>query len=267
MHNRRKFGWKPSLPDQKKPKYAAHKEMAFRAGPFVSSVDLRSQMSPIEDQGQLGTCEAHATAAELEFLEKMELKAGSGGQEVFPDNQFDPMSRLYLYWNSCAIDGDAGQDNGTTRSSMMKGIEKWGICREKLWPYDPMKVSVPPPAVAYKEGAQHLIVQDYSIDNTVIDQLKMCLMQGYPFIIGISVYDSFMSEEVAQTGMVPMPQPIEELLGGHAMCCVGYDDTKDCFLVRNSWGIDWGIAGYCWIPYGYLTNADLASDFGTIRKA
>lgn len=265
MHNRRKFGWKPSVPDQNKKRYAQHKEMAVRLS-FPSSVSLKAMMSPVEDQGQLGTCEAHATAAELEFLELMELKATSGGQEVFPDRKFDPISRLYLYYNSCAIDGDAGQDNGTTRSSMMKAIAKWGICRESLWPYNPMMVSNPPDASCYKEGADHVVVADYALDNTVIDQLKQCLVQGYPFIIGIAVYESFMNEDVAKTGMVPMPAPSENMLGGHAMCCVGYDDSKSAFLVRNSWGSSWGLSGYCWIPYSYLTNPYLGSDFGTIRK-
>lgn len=265
MHNRRKFGWKPSLPDQRKPKYAKHKEMAVRLS-FPSTISLQSQMSPVEDQGQLGTCVAHATAAALEFLELMELKAKSGGQEVFPDQTFDPMSRLFLYYNSCAIDGDAGQDNGTTNSSMMQAIAKWGICRESLWPYNPLMVSKPPLPACYKEGAQHLVLQDYSIDNTVIDQLKQCLVQGYPFIFGISVYDSFMSDDVAQSGIVPMPDPSENLQGGHDLCAVGYDDSKSAFLVRNSWGADWGLQGYCWIPYDYLTNADLGSDFKTIRK-
>jgi len=262
---KRKFGWKPSLPDHRKKKYAQHPEMAVRV-PFPPSVSLQAQMSPVEDQGQLGTCVAHATCGALEFLELAELKAKSGGPEVFPDNQFDPISRLFVYWNACSIDGDPGQDNGTQITSAVQGIAKWGICRESLWPYDPGKESVNPPVAAYKEGAVHLVLAHLSLNNQVIDQLKQCLVKGFPFIFGISVYDSFMSDDVAQSGLVPMPGQDEELLGGHALCCVGYDDSKNAFLVRNSWGSSWGLQGYCWIPYDYLTSQDLASDFWTLRK-
>lgn len=266
MQNR-KWGWKPSLPDQRAKKYKNHREMAIPVA-LPPKISIQSQMSPVENQGQLGTCVAHATAAALEFLELMELRAKSGGVEVFPDNKFDPISRLFLYYNSCAIDGDPGQDNGTTNTSMMQAIRKWGIARESLWPYLPLMVSKPPVVSAYKEGAGHLVLTDYQLDNTIIDQLKKCLVSGYPFIFGISVYSSFMSEAVAESGLVPMPQMSEELLGGHDLCCVGYDDlvAGGSFLIRNSWGTDWGLQGYCWIPYAYLTSSQLGSDYWTIRK-
>ena len=52
----------------------------------------------------------------------------------------------------------------------------------------------------------------------------------------------------------------ESILGGHAVVAVGYDDSKECFIVRNSWGTNWGDAGYFYMPYAYLTNPELASD-------
>jgi len=95
--------------------------------------------------------------------------------------------------------------------------------------------------------------------------MKGCLASGYPFVFGFTVYDSFESQQVAQTGVVPMPGSTEQVLGGHCVVAVGYDDSQQRFIVRNSWGADWGIQGYCTMPYAYLTDPNLASDFWTIR--
>jgi C1A family cysteine protease len=104
----------------------------------------------------------------------------------------------------------------------------------------------------------HRVTQD-------LDQMKGCLAAGYPFVFGFTVYSSFESQQVAQTGIVPMPQPDEEVVGGHAVMAVGYDDSKSSFLVRNSWGTGWGLNGYFWMPYAYLTEGGLSSDFWTIN--
>ena len=80
-----------------------------------------------------------------------------------------------------------------------------------------------------------------------------------------AVYQSFESETVAKTGVVPMPSSHEQVLGGHCVVAVGYDDGKRQFTIRNSWGTGWGLNGYCLMPYEYLINPRLASDFWTIR--
>ena len=260
----RRFGWKPSLPELNRKKYAVHREMGTKLV-FPPKLDMRPAMPPIEDQGQLGTCVAHATCAALEYIELQDIKAGKG-LIIFPGAKFGEISRLFLYYNSCAIDGDPGQDNGTTITSMMKGIAKWGLCRETLWPYNPLMVGKQPPPKAYKEGVKHVVLSSYAINNMVMDQLKQCLAVGFPFQFGVTIYASFMSDTCAKTGIIPLPLPNEEPLGGHALCCVGYDDSKNSFLVRNSWGPDWGEKGYCWMNYKYLTNPDLSGDFWTIRK-
>jgi len=92
------------------------------------------------------------------------------------------------------------------------------------------------------------------------------LAEGYPFVFGFTVYESFESPEVAKTGIVPMPNPnTEQQVGGHAVVAVGYDDSQQRFIVRNSWGAAWGLAGYCTMPYAYLTDHQYSSDFWTIR--
>jgi C1A family cysteine protease len=98
-----------------------------------------------------------------------------------------------------------------------------------------------------------------------LDQLKSCLAAGYPFVFGFSVYESFESDAVARTGHAPLPKPKEQQLGGHAVLAVGYDDTKGWFLMRNSWGPEWGATGYFTLPYEYLLDNDLSDDFWTVR--
>ena len=96
--------------------------------------------------------------------------------------------------------------------------------------------------------------------------MKGCLAEGYPFVFGFAVYSSFESDDVTRTGVVPMPDPnTEEQVGGHAVMAVGYDDGEQRFLVRNSWGTDWGMAGYFTMPYAYLTDHQYSNDFWTIR--
>jgi C1A family cysteine protease len=97
--------------------------------------------------------------------------------------------------------------------------------------------------------------------------MKLCLATGYPFVFGFSVYESFETEEVAITGIIPMPSKDEQLLGGHAVMACGYNDTVQRFMIRNSWGVDWGQKGYCEMPYQYLQDRNLSDDFWTIRRA
>ena len=105
----------------------------------------------------------------------------------------------------------------------------------------------------------------YSRLVQTLSQMKGCLASGYPFVFGFTVYDSFEGDHVAKTGVVPMPGSGESVLGGHAVMAVGYDDNDQRFIVRNSWGTGWGMHGYFAMPYSYLTDRSLASDFWTIR--
>jgi C1A family cysteine protease len=108
-------------------------------------------------------------------------------------------------------------------------------------------------------------VTSYQRVPRMFNQMKGCLAHGYPFVLGFSVYESFESEEVARTGVVPMPDIAkEQMLGGHAVLAVGYDDADQRFLCRNSWGESWGEGGYFTMPYAYLTDRSLASDFWAI---
>jgi C1A family cysteine protease len=91
-----------------------------------------------------------------------------------------------------------------------------------------------------------------------------CLTEGYPFVFGFAVYESFESPQVKRTGVVNMPKKGEVMLGGHAVMAVGFDQAKKRFLVRNSWGRNWGMSGYFTMPFEYLET--LSADFWTIRR-
>ena len=140
------------------------------------------------------------------------------------------------------------------------------MCSEDLWPYDISKFAQQPPASCYQVAAQNCVTQYLRVAQN-LNLMKACLADGYPFVFGFTVYDSFESQEVAQTGEVPMPGASEQVLGGHAVLAIGYDDASQRFTVRNSWGTGWGMQGYFTMPYAYLTQASpvLASDFWTIR--
>jgi C1A family cysteine protease len=145
----------------------------------------------------------------------------------------------------------------------MKSVAKVGVCTETTWAYDIARFTEKPPKAAYDEAKKHqALVYRRVLAN--LHQMQGCLASGYPFVFGFSVYESFMSPDVAKTGKVPLPPRGEQLLGGHAVLAVGYDDADQSFIVRNSWGTGWGMKGYCSMPYGYLTNPQLARDFWAI---
>jgi C1A family cysteine protease len=116
----------------------------------------------------------------------------------------------------------------------------------------------------YQDALKDKAVQ-YQRVARVLNQMKGCLASGYPFIFGFSVYESFESQQVAEIGHVFMPQTGEKMVVGHAVMACGYNDIAQCFYVQNSYGSSWGAKGFFTIPYTYLLNKGLASDFWTIR--
>jgi C1A family cysteine protease len=220
-----------------------------------AKVDLRSKMpKPILDQGQLGSCTANAIATAHEFCQKKQHLKGV----------FIP-SRLFIYYNERAMEGTTGSDSGAMIRDGIKSINKQGVCPEKMWPYVIGQFATKPPTPCYTEATKHKAISYHRIARSLA-QMKGCLAEGFPWVYGFSVYDSFESHAVANTGVVPMPDlGKESLLGGHAVLAVGYDDTQQRFITRNSWGKDWGDAGYFTMPYAYLLDSNLSDDFWTVR--
>lgn len=213
----------------------------YEGAHYPTKASLRDKMSPVVDQGELGSCTANAMASGLR--EYLELKAGK---------PLTRLSRLYLYWHERQVEGTIDEDAGAEIRDGMRILQKIGVCREDLCPYDISKFTEAPSAEAEQEAKDFKIAGYHRV--TSLGGIKYAITHGLPIVIGIQVYASFESEEVAQTGMVPMPQQGEECLGGHAVLIVGYDDEKQLLEVRNSWGEGWGDKGYFYLPYDFLAQ-------------
>lgn len=245
----KRYGWVADLPDHRDLMYAAPMQVLTA---LPTSVDLRSECPAVYDQGQLGSCTANAIAAAIEF-------------DLLKQKKSDFMpSRLFIYYNERAIEGTVDSDSGAQIRDGIKSVGSQGDCPETSWPYDISKFADKPPQSCYDDAVQHKAVQ-YERTIRDLNQMKGCLASGYPFVFGFTVYQSFESQDVAQTGHAPMPSASEQAVGGHAVVAVGYDDTQNWFIVRNSWGASWGMKGYFTLPYAYLLNANLSDDFWTIR--
>jgi len=182
-------------------------------------------------------------------------------QNLSPD--FIP-SRLFIYYNERVMEGTVSIDHGAQIRDGIKSVAKQGVCPEKDWPYDISKFAMRPPPADYREALQSRAV-GYSRLVQNANLLKGCLASGFPFVFGFTVYESFESQAVAPSGVVPMPSSGEQVVGGHAVLAVGYDDSTQRFIVRNSWNTNWGMAGYCTMPYAYVRDPNLADDLWTIR--
>ena len=243
------YGWLPDLPDHRDLFYSA---VAPRMAAPPRKVDMRSKCSPVEDQGQLGSCTANALVGALEFLE---LKDGA---------QFSDLSRLFVYYNERVIEGTVDQDSGAFLRDGIKSLAKQGVCTEPEWPYKISRFTKKPSRACYRTAKKHQILSYHRI--TTVDEMRNCLAEGFPFVFGFTVYDAFESAAVAKSGVLNMPGPKEKVLGGHAVMAVGYDNAGRRFVIRNSWGSDWGQKGYFTMPYDYLSpDNNLADDFWTVR--
>jgi C1A family cysteine protease len=249
-HKISKLGWIPDHPDQRDLIYAAPRPVISK---LPSKADLRKTCPPVYDQGELGSCTANAIGAAFEF----ELIKQN------PDTAFTP-SRLFIYYNERVMENSVNSDSGAMIRDGMKSANKQGVCPEKMWPYDAIKFASRAPASCYTNALGHQVLSYHRIPRN-LNQMKGCIAEGFPFVIGFSVYESFESAAVAKLGVLNLPKKDEIKIGGHAVMIVGFDDKSQRFIARNSWGLQWGQKGYFTIPYAYLTDANLSDDFWTIR--
>jgi len=213
------------------------------------TIDLRNKISITYDQGPLGSCIANALCYAYIY-----------------DNPTYKPSRLFLYYNERYLDRDNNQDVESTLSQGINALEKYGMCSETLWPYNVSKFAVKPNEESYTEGLKDEVITANRVLQTM-SSLKGCLISGFPFVVGIAVYESFESNMVSKIGYVPMPDiNNEQLLGGHAAICIGFNDSKGIWIMKNSYGSSWGDNGYFYLPYAYLTNTILCGDVWKITK-
>ncbi len=217
------------------------------------SYDLRSTgaVPPILDQGSLGSCGPNQISNSLRFCLR-KLKA---------PQDFQP-SRLFIYYFARLVDGSPlNEDTGITIRGGLKAVQKYGACSENNWGYNIQRFKDKPSDVAVKAAASHIPGFKYIRIPQSLMNLKQALFGGFPIICGIQLYTSFESQRVKTTGIVSMPDRNKEaLLGGHCVAIVGYDDRRQIFILANTWG-RWGNQGYFTLPYQYILDPKLSSDF------
>ena len=206
--------------------------------PLRDVVDLRNWASPVEDQNLLGSCTANAIVGAYELLTIKE----------FP-KKFVDLSRLFVYYNTRILEETINEDSGAYLRNGIKAVNRYGICTESLWPYDINKFKIKPSAESYEDAKYRNIKNYYRVDSN--DNILDALNNDIPVVIGILVYESFDALD-KDNYILNLPSDTELSMGGHAMVIVGYDLPKKLFLVRNSFGVDWCIDGYCWITFAYM---------------
>jgi C1A family cysteine protease len=245
-----RYGWIPQLPDLRD---AQLKIDAVTSLPKSIDLSTTPNMPPIYDQGQLGSCTGNAISGAVDY-ENHKLV----GQFLTP-------SRLWVYYQERVIEGTVSQDSGGQIRDGVKAVAKLGVCPETDWPYDISTFAKAPPKKDYTDALKDRVLTYQAVTQDLF-ALKSVLAKGMPIVFGFTVYEAFESQAVADSGIVPMPDPQEKVVGGHAVVLVGYDDAVDRFRVRNSWGTGWGQKGYFEMPYLYVTSGSLASDFWVVQQ-
>lgn len=259
-HNKYKLSYKQKSPDPRNYVYIsslAHNENNVTLSNPTKSIVCNKTSIPatysipanklpsILDQGTVGDCVCNAASYAITSITTT----------VKP-------SRLCLYAMARILDDvQLSDDSGLNVVDAATTIQKYGVCQETAWPYIDAKFSVMPPLSVLKKCNTFASFTYYSV-NQDLQSIKQALVtNGSPILFGINVYDSFMTNQVASTGIIPMPNTSKETLqGGHCLALVGFNDATQMFTVANSWGTGWGKKGYCYMPYQYLTDARLAMD-------
>lgn len=243
--------------------------MGSNAAPLPDFQDLRftGNFSPIEHQGDIGSCTAQAIIGLVEYLQR----SGLGMHEE--------MSRLFNYKTSRRLLGWTG-DTGAYLRTAIKALALFGAPPEKDWPYDTTKYDDEPLAYHYAYGQNFKAINYTRLDTPdtspkgLLDLLKRTLLDGFPVVFGFTVYKSIQEVGYKSKFVIPFPNQYDKVDGGHAVVAVGYDDnyldevpfeggSKGAIIIRNSWGTSWGEAGYGYLPEEYVTQG-LAQDFWTI---
>lgn len=259
------------------------KKLKLTASALPTKIDNKTWCSPIEDQGQIGSCTANAGVGMYEYMERRAF-----------DRHIDG-SRLFLYKATRLLMGEEGQgDSGAYIRTTLGALRLFGIPNEDFWPYTdhPTNFDVMPDAWLWAFGQNFQSIKYFRLDysangNENVQRMKENVAKGYALDFGFIVFSSY-RDAATNGGIFPYPSISsggtysEEIVGGHSVLIVGYDDDKvstnprdgnsktGCFLIRNSWGESWGDHGYGWIPYEYFmlnSNGDvLADDVWTITQ-
>lgn len=216
-------------------------KLEFRGGGTEAKVDLRQYCSPVEDQGDLGSCNACAVVSALEFLM---IKAGQPKKDL---------SALYVYYYGRRLSGWEQEDSGLLCHHATAAVMAYGACEDKLWPYRIERFKEEPP-VSARENATRFDAVQYARLSTG-DEAKQSLAAGVPVLFGLDIPKPYYYALDGQARMPAVGTFDQHPFTGHTMLVVGYDDTDRTWLAQNSWGEDYGERGFLRIPY------DLASKY------
>jgi hypothetical protein len=221
------YGWRRQQPDHRDWKFVPARRVLANLPP---AIDLSAHLGPVLDQGQLGSCGPNSADGHIMYDQEVE------------GYQPDPASRLFIYYTTRMLMGTVAQDSGVDNRTMLKALAQYGYCDEALWPYDIAQFTARPPQ-AFFDAALANRISSYAAVSQDLDTMRGTLAAGFCFLYGFTVYESLESQQVEQTGDVPMPGPNEQVLGGHDVLVYGYDDATQRFKFRNSWGLGWGRGG------------------------
>lgn len=227
-----------------------------------TTIDHRDLCSDVWDQGKLGSCTGFASKSAAELVWNV-LTPDQKGKFIG--------SALFQYYNERVLEQTVEEDSGATISDAIKAMMIYGLAPDEDWNYEGYqeKYRLKPSEKAYEDAKEHKDLDKYAqayIGNDPL-AIKSALFHKHGVIIGVAVYKSFMSPEVAKSGMVPVPNTfMEDQIGGHALHVVGYDDTNKWYIVKNSWSAKWGDQGYCYLPYKYVHNKNLAFEVWSVAK-
>ncbi len=215
-------------------------------------IDLRRWMTPVEAQGDLGGCSASALASAAEYLVSRVT-----GRAV-------DVSRMFIYFNQRLWRNRVREDSGGSIQDGVRVLARIGVPDERSWPYHLDLFAVQPPVEVYRAAAAFRI-DDYAQVPVDLAAMRGCLASGFPIALPVQVFES--CRRVTPDGGVPSPTLGERHEGLHAVLVVGYVDAERLFIVRNSWGAQWGDGGYGYFPYDYLTNREWVRAGWALRGA
>lgn len=237
-------------------------------------VDNRTFCSEINDQGELGSCTANAYCSMYEFLNKRHKK------------KHTKLSRLFIYKLTRKLMGEEGHgDSGAYIRTTLQAGSLFGTCPEDWYPYNIPEFDKEPDTAAYAYSQSFQATKYFRLDKTEtpedkLQYIKRFIVAEYPIEFGFNVYESY-KQAFVNGGAFPYPTEGEDIVGGHALLIVGYDDnkvikndfdstgntfTQGAFMIQNSWGYDFGELGFGWLPYKYVLQG-LADDFWSITRA
>jgi C1A family cysteine protease len=243
------LGWRPDSEDKR--------DLLYKA-PMIVKNPPKYSLKPLcpspYNQMEANSCVSNAVAGAIVIDQKKEKIS-----------TFDP-SRLFLYYFSRQAENSLPADNGTSVRTVIKVAASLGAPPEAIWPYDLNNLNIQPTSPVITSAKSHKIIKYERVNPFSAVTLKTVIAHEKSAVIfGFVVYQSFITKAVAATGMVPIPAPGEKPIGGHCMAAIGYDDSTKLFEVLNQWGTGWGVGGYCYMPYSYLSNIMLVSDLWKIK--